>query len=125
MPSQRKGFSKYRFCGWVGNYRLPLKPVAFTKKGFPNFNNKLDLTRWILRRTKVSKLRFYENYLHFIGATVSDRPEIIAYGGRLRHRKKAGRVIALLNSCSRSSAAVWEEAIAQALVVRTLTDDKT
>ncbi|MCC5604461.1 hypothetical protein [Nostoc favosum] len=46
---------------WVGNYRLPLKPVAFTKKGFPNFNNKLDLTRWILRRTKVGKLRFHEN----------------------------------------------------------------
>ncbi|QLE46163.1 hypothetical protein FD723_38855 (plasmid) [Nostoc sp. C052] len=47
-------------------------------------------------------------------------------GGRLRHRKKAGRKpIASINSCSRSSAAVWEEAIAQALVVRTLTDDKT
>lgn len=72
------------------------------------------------------RMRFHENYLHFIGAMVSDRPEIIAYGGRLRHRKKAGRKpIALLNSCSRSSAAVWEEAIAQALVVRTLTDDKT
>jgi hypothetical protein len=71
--------------GW----QLPstLKPVAFTRKGFPNFNNKLDLTRWILRRTKVGKLRFHENYLHFIGAMVSDRPEVIAYGGRLRHRQ--------------------------------------
>ncbi|MEH1945185.1 MAG: hypothetical protein V7L01_33900 [Nostoc sp.] len=49
---------------------------------------------------------------------VSDRPEVIATG-------KGGYAIASINSCSRSSAAVWEEAIAQALVVRTLTDDKT